>query len=63
MSIDEIRYTNRTQFSQYFEGPNDLEYHNTVKLIQIFFTCESQGTIVLDKDFQAFHVDFFIVCM
>lgn len=63
MSIDEISYTNRTQLSQFFEGPNDFEYLNPIKLIQIFFTCESQGNIVLDKDFQAFHMDFFTVCM
>lgn len=57
MSIGEIRYTNRTQLSQTFEGPNDFEYLNPVKLIQIFFTCESQETIGLDKDFQAFHME------
>lgn len=43
MSIGEIRYTNRTQLSQTFEGPNDYEYLSPVKLIQIFFTCENQG--------------------
>ena len=38
MSIDESRYTNRNQLSQSFGGPNDSEYLNPVKLIQIFFT-------------------------
>lgn len=62
MSIDEIKYTNRTQLPQSFEGPNDSEYLKPVKLIQIYFTCESQGTIVLDKDFQVFHMESFTVC-
>lgn len=63
MSIDEINYTTRTQLSQSFEGPNDFEYLKPVKFIQIYFACESQRTIVLDKDFQAFHMESFTVCM